>query len=165
MSYTLRGWGVPTTAILGFARYRAPFDLCRVDVVSRFEPDAFDLGHVAANLVPEVNIADAFVATRALLVALATHRIVHPDLNVKNVLLQRDRAGAVRAMVIDVDVVRIEATEPVARVMQRNVRRLMRSLHKWRVRVADTLTDAELSTFEHEALRDVSTLDARAPLP
>lgn len=165
MSQTLRAWGVPTTAILGFARYSAPLGLCRVDVVSRFEPEAFDLGHVAANLVPGIAIADALEAARRLLVSLAAHRVVHPDLNVKNILLQRDRAGALRALVIDVDVVRIESSSDEARVMARNVRRLMRSLHKWRDRVADTLTDDELSAFEHAALRDVPTRTSGAQRP
>lgn len=147
MSQALRAVGVPTTTILGFARYRAAFGLCRVDVVSRLEPDAYDLGHVTARLVPDVATAEALDATRALLVALATHRIVHPDLNVKNILLQRTRMGGLRAMVIDVDVVRIEQSATLSQVMLRNVRRLERSLHKWRVRVADTLTDAELLAF------------------
>ena len=159
MSQALRSVGVPTTAILGFARYRAAFGLCRVDVVSRLEPDAYDLGHVAAKLVPDVATAEALDATRTLLVLLATHHIVHPDLNVKNILLQRDRMGRLRAMVIDVDVVRIEKTASFSYVMLRNVRRLERSLNKWRVRVADTLTDAELIAFSQsarDAVADVS---------
>ncbi|MCC6241494.1 MAG: hypothetical protein IT353_01580 [Gemmatimonadaceae bacterium] len=150
-SQRLRTLGIPTTTVLGFARYSAGPGLCRVDVLSRFIPDAFDLGMVAAGLVPELSCDEALLATQQLLVQLARHRVIHPDVNVKNVLLTQSTHG-VHAMIIDVDVVRWEPEMDERSVMQTNLRRLTRSVKKWRRQFGCALSDNALQLFEQSAM-------------
>jgi hypothetical protein len=158
-SERLRAAGVPTPAVVAYARYPAPLGLCRVDVATRLVPDARDL---AAVLLPGEARAGAggrdeagerlragwLDATAALLAALARAGARHPDLNLKNVLLaaaplpneSRDAAGGdaalVRAWVLDVDVAALPegaATPSQARAaLDANLARLRRSLDKWR---------------------------------
>ncbi len=142
--------GIPTTTVLGFARYDAGPGLCRVDVVTRFVPDAFDLGQVVAGLVPGLSATEALNATQLLLERLAHGRVVHPDLNVKNVLLTRSTTG-VSAMVIDVDVVSITPDASFADTMQRNVQRLGRSLRKWRTQFGCDLSERDIARFLADA--------------
>jgi hypothetical protein len=155
-SERLRAAGVPTPAVVAYARYPAPLGLCRVDVATRLVPDARDL---AAVLLPGGAGAGAggrdeagerlragwLDATAALVGALARAGARHPDLNLKNVLLaaappngSRDAGGAapVRAWVLDVDVASLPAGAPTpgqARAaLDANLARLRRSLDKWR---------------------------------
>ena len=152
MSTRLRAANIPTTVVLGYARYDAWPWHCRVDVVTRFVPDACDLGMVAAGLVPGITCADALAATQRLLGQLAASGVVHPDLNVKNVLLVRAPDAALRAMVIDVDVIRWDAQRSPADTMRVNVARLTRSLRKWRLHFGCDLTEHTLERFTREAL-------------
>ena len=147
--------------MLGFARYDAGPGLCRVDVVSRFIPDAFDLGMVAAGLVPELSCAQALPATQALLVQLAQQGVVHPDLNVKNVLLTQSARGA-QAMIIDVDVVRWESHDDARAVLDANLRRLTRSAKKWRRQFGCALSDDALQQFTQST---IAALHASSPAP
>lgn len=139
--------GIPTTTILGFARYDAGVGFCRVDVVSRFVPDAHDLGAVASGTVPGITLAEALDSTRVLLRQLAAAGVVHPDLNVKNVLVTRDGRGVLTARVIDVDVVRFEPKHGTADVMRSNVNRLIRSLRKWRTHFQTDIPDALIASL------------------
>lgn len=145
-SAALRATGIPTTEVLGFARYPAAFGLCRVDVVTRLVEDAADLGMVLAGLAPLVACETAWTATQRLLVQLATHGVIHPDLNVKNVLL-RPSSDGVEALIIDVDVVRWDVNRAPADTMRANLARLLRSVRKWRERFGCDVTDARLTTF------------------
>lgn len=155
----LRTSGIGTTEVLGYALYPAGPGLRRVDVLSRWVPDAFDLGAVVSELAPDLALPQALDAVRALLVRLAHTGVVHPDLNVKNILLSRPPRSDVQAIVIDVDVVRFEpALDPEA-VMQANVARLVRSLRKWRTRTGATIPDAAVREFA------ASCLAALAPAP
>lgn len=157
MSHALRSVGIPTTEVLGFARYHAGLGLRRVDVVSRFVPDAYDLGMVAAGLVPEMQCQDALAATRVLLHQLADAGVVHPDLNVKNILLAESHHGHLTAMIIDVDVVRWDPDRSFADTMHANVSRLSRSIRKFQRHFGCDVTDAVLSSFAREALADTPT--------
>lgn len=146
-STALRDAGIPTTEVLGFARYPAALGLlCRVDVVSRYVPDAADLGMVLAGLAPFVDCETALDATQRLLLQLAAHGIVHPDLNVKNILL-RPSADGIDAMMIDVDVVQWNAERTPADTMRLNVARLTRSVKKWRTHFGCDVTDARITSF------------------
>ncbi len=159
-SLALRSAGIPTTTVLGFARYHAGFGTCRVDVVSRFVPDAFDLGMIAAALVPQIPLAAALEATLHLLQRLALAGVVHPDLNVKNVLLAPESspspAGALRALVIDVDVVQWQPQAQPHAIMERNVTRLVRSIRKWRRQFGCDVTDVTLDAFMRDAMTRVT---------
>ncbi len=157
-SEALRAIGIPTTDVLGFATYRAGFGFHRVDVISRFVADAFDLGMIAAGLVPAVGCDEALTATHALLVRLAAAGVVHPDLNVKNVLLTRGSAGALTAMIIDVDVVRLHTGLSPADTMHANVARLSRSLRKWRARFGCDISDATVEQFARTALASTTAI-------
>ena len=122
------------------------------DVVTRFLPDAFDLGMVAAGLIPEATCDEALDATRTLLVRLAACGVIHPDLNVKNVLLTRDPRRSLRALVIDVDVIRLDRARAPQATMMANIARLSRSMRKWRTHFGCNVTEAMLSAFAREAM-------------
>jgi len=160
-SSALRSVGIPTTTVLGFARYDAGLGTCRVDVVSRFVPHAFDLGMIAAALVPQITLTAALEATLHLLRRLALAGIVHPDLNVKNVLITADASisspGTLVAMVIDVDVVQWVSGALPRSIMQRNVARLVRSIRKWRTQFGCDVTDQTLATFSRAAMNSVGS--------
>lgn len=153
MSAALIAADIPTTHVLGFVRYRTWFGFCRVDVVSRFVPNAYDLGMVVAGLVPEIQCHEALAATQRLLVRLAHAGVVHPDLNVKNILLVRHPDESLTAMIIDVDVVRWRRDRNSLDTMQRNVDRLTRSLRKWHRHFGCDVTEAMLARFTNEALQ------------
>lgn len=151
-SARLRVVGIPTTEVLGYARYDAGAGLCRVDVVSRFIPDAFDLGAVSAGLVPGMTLPDALAATLTLLGQCAAAGVHHPDLNVKNVLLTRGADRRLQAMIIDVDVIHWDGARPARDTMQANVNRLTRSMKKWRTQFGADLTDATIARFAEQAM-------------
>lgn len=161
-SWTLCALGIPTSEVLGYARYEALPGLRRVDVVTRFIPNAFDLGMVAAGLAPHIEPDAALRATRELLVKMAAHGVLHPDLNVKNVLLRSRNRGGLEAMVIDVDVVRWNPTRPPIETMRANTARLLRSMRKWRVNFGCDLAEACMTAFEQEALAATPPLAATA---
>lgn len=152
--------GIPTTDVLGYALYHAPFGLARVDVVSRYVEQTADLGMVLAELAPSIDCETALDATLGLLVQLSHHGIVHPDLNVKNILLHTPIGVAPYAMVIDVDVVVIGGFTP-ARAMERNVARLVRSLHKWNRQFGCEMADARIAEFAQSALARTATPPSR----
>jgi tRNA A-37 threonylcarbamoyl transferase component Bud32 len=150
-SHALRRLGVPTTEIVGYALYRAPLGLVRVDVLTRYIPETADLGMVLAGLAPGFSPAAALNATDTLLQQLAANLVVHPDLNVKNILLRRSTADDVEAVVIDVDVVQIGGCSR-QEAMQRNVARLVRSLQKWHRQFGGSMTAADMAAFAAQAL-------------
>lgn len=150
-SRELQALGIPTTEVLGYALYDAAFGLARVDVVTRYVDDTADLGMVLAGLGPAADCEAALAATLDLLELLATHRVVHPDLNVKNILLHAPGGAPPQAMVIDVDVVHVGTLSP-ARAMERNVARLTRSLRKWKQRFGCELAEPRIAAFAAAAL-------------
>ena len=155
-SAALRAAGIPTTEVLGFARYPAAFGLCHVDVVTRYVADAADLGMVLAGLAPFVDCETALSATQRLLVQLAGHGVIHPDLNVKNILLRPTPDGS-EALIIDVDVVRWDATRAPSDTMRTNVARLTRSVRKWRTHFGCDVTDARIAAFSDAVTADLTS--------
>ena len=151
-SYALRQAGISTSEVLGFARYPAGPGLRRLDVVTRFVPDAYDLGMIAAGLAPHINATDAMNATIALLVQLASHGVIHPDLNVKNILVRHTIGQSPEAMVIDIDVVRWNAARRPVITMRANLTRLLRSMRKWRANFGCDIADERMARFERDAL-------------
>jgi len=150
-SRELHAMDIPTTEVLGYVLYDAAFGLARVDVMTRYVPDTADLGMVLAGLAPSIDCEAALTATMELLVHLAAHRVVHPDLNVKNILLHTPDDAPARAMVIDVDVAQLDAGAP-AQAMERNVARLSRSLRKWNRQFGCDLADTVITEFAAEAM-------------
>lgn len=151
-SHLLRKLGIPTSEVIGFARYHAWPGLRRVDVVSRFIPDAYDLGMIASGLAPQIDRDAALAATKELLVRLAAHGVIHPDLNVKNVLLRADRRGDVEALIIDVDVVQWNPNRPPLDTMRANTSRLIRSMRKWRTHFGCDVGESRMETLEQDCI-------------
>jgi 3-deoxy-D-manno-octulosonic acid kinase len=152
LSGALRRAGVPTTAIVGFACYPAGPGFARVDVVSRYLPDAVDLAAVLAGHAPDMDIGLALEATAELLATLARHGIVHPDLNGKNILLRPIAGGSGDALVIDVDAMSWDPSRPMRLTMARNVARLTRSLRKAQRNGESSLSEAALTAFAARVL-------------
>lgn len=155
-SRELRRLGIPTTEVLGYALYPVPLGsadvgLARVDVVTRYVDDTADLGMVLAGLAPSIECDAALDAVLTLLQSMARHSVVHPDLNVKNILLHVPPTAPARALMIDVDVVQVGSSTP-AQTMQRNVARLVRSLRKWNQRFGCDMADARIDGFAAAAL-------------
>jgi 3-deoxy-D-manno-octulosonic acid kinase len=148
----LRARGVPTPELLAYALYPAGPGMRRVDVVSRYVPDAWDFGAVLAGSAPRMSAGDVTPAVLQLLRQLADVRAVHSDLNVKNVLLVRAPNGEFSAMVLDVDVVSFRDM-PREGVMALNVRRLLRSIRKWHVRHELPLDETWLAELVHASLQ------------
>lgn len=155
-SAALRAAGIPTTEVLGFARYPAALGLCQVDVVTRFVADAADLGMVLAGLAPFVDCESALSSTQRLLMQLANHGVIHPDLNVKNILL-RPTPDGIEALIIDVDVIRWDPTRAAEDTMRANIARLTRSVRKWRTHFGCDVTDSRIAAFTAAVTADATT--------
>ena len=155
-SVTLRERGIPTPEVLAYALYPAGPGLRRVDVCTRFVHEAWDFGAVLAALAPSTTREAAEQAVLTLLRQLARAGVVHPDLNVKNILLApptgRGATGAPHiAWLLDVDIVQfLGAPAPV--IMQRNLARLTRSIRKWHDRHTLPLDERWLTEFSVRAL-------------
>ena len=161
-SAALRAAGIPSTEVLGFARTALPLWRCTVDVVSRYEPATRDLGAVLAGETdagPATTEAPAFTTDEALAAAgrllrqLTVAGVVHPDLNVKNILLRRADGGGCEALVIDVDVVRWTPHRRPQRVLAANLGRLARSMRRQRERHGCGLSPAAVTGFA-QAVRE-----------
>ena len=128
-SLRLTASGVRTPEVVAYAIYPAGA-FRRADVVTREIPGAADLAAVLA-------------AVARLLADLTSAGARHPDLNIKNILIQRSATGRTLAYVLDVD--RIWFDRPgAARVTERNIARLSRSARKWRRGGALALADTDL---------------------
>lgn len=158
-SRELHAMGIPTTEVLGYVVYDAIFGLARVDVMTLYVADTADLGMVLAGLAPSIECDAALGATLELLAKLAAHRVVHPDLNVKNILLHTPDDAPARAMVIDVDVVQVNAGSPT-QAMERNVARLTRSFRKWNRQFGCELADTYIADFAAAAMARTPQGDA-----
>ncbi len=153
-SAALRAAGIPTTEVLGYARTRLPLHWCTVDVVTRYEPDTHDLGAVLAGAAPAaLAVPEALAAVVRLLRQLTVAGVVHPDLNVKNLLLRPPAGGGgpgaspVESLLIDVDVVRWTPHRLPRRVLEANLGRLARSMRRQRERQGTGLDAAGVAAF------------------
>lgn len=158
VSVVLQARGVPTPPVVAYALYPAGPGFRRVDVASKFIPKAADFGAVLQGLAPMIAVSEATPKVVSLLHQLAAAQAVHPDLNVKNILLSRAGTDAktgssvVDAWVLDVDVVRFRELPPAA-VMVLNLRRLVRSIRKWHARHDLPLDEAWLREFQEATLQ------------
>jgi hypothetical protein len=149
-SLRLRLAGVPTPEVIAFVVYRVGPVLRRSDVVTRELTDGTDL----ASLLEQADRGDrrsrALEDAAALVAALSRAGAHHSDLNLKNILVTGIDAGgseASRAYVLDVDRIRFHIPgDPM--VLQANVKRLERSIRKWRDQRGLKVDDTEI-----EALR------------
>ena len=139
----LRAAGVPTPDVVATVVYPAGPLLRTADVATEEVAGARDLSAaLAADDAAERE--RAIETTVALLRRLDAAGARHPDLNIKKVLVAPEAGGGMAAHVIDVDRVRFTAPgDPAARAA--NVRRLARSLAKWRDRLAPGAADAAVA--------------------
>ena len=134
--------GVRTPEVVAFAVYPAGV-FRRADVVTREVPGSADLAAVLAEPRPEDQRRAVLAAVARLIADLTIAGARHPDLNIKNILIQRSATGETLAYVLDVD--RIWFDRPGAsRVTERNVARLSRSARKWRRSGALDLADTDI---------------------
>jgi len=141
-SLRLTASGVLTPEVVAYAIYPAGA-FRRADVVTREIPGAADLAAVLAEPMPDDERRAVLAAVARLLADLTSAGARHPDLNIKNILIQRSATGRTLAYVLDVD--RIWFDRPgAARVTERNIARLSRSARKWRRGGALALADTDL---------------------
>jgi 3-deoxy-D-manno-octulosonic acid kinase len=138
--------GVSTPEVVAYATYPAGAIFRRSDVATREVPGGRDLALCLDPAMPNAERAAALAATTELLRALDRAGAVHPDLNVKNVLIVAGDAGALRAFVLDVDRVTFTDSEQ-ASVGAANVRRIIRSARKLRAAGRIAISNAELDAL------------------
>lgn len=138
----LTALGVRTPEVVAFATYPAGA-FRRADVVTREIQGAADLAAILAEPISEDRRRAVLTAVAQLLAELTVAGARHPDLNIKNILLQRSATGELVAYVLDVD--RIWFDRPgSARVTERNIARLSRSARKWRRASGLDLADTDI---------------------
>jgi 3-deoxy-D-manno-octulosonic acid kinase len=124
------------------------------DLVTRLVPDARDLADVLFGAAGTDDREAACFAAGGCLRRLHDAGLRHPDLNLKNLLLQR-RAAGWTVHVIDLDRARVGAPAG-ALARRRMVRRFFRSLDKWESRTGRAVPAAErdaiLEGYEAAAL-------------
>lgn len=146
LSAALRALDIDTPRVLAAAVYPAGALFYRGDVATEHIPDSADLADRL--FTPgDVDPVEAARAAGRLVRRLHDRRVVHPDLNLRNILIQRAGA-ALRPWIIDLDRCRIVATldAPARRGM---LARLDRSWTKLEAE-HQTPQPAALSAF-HEA--------------
>jgi hypothetical protein len=126
-SIELRQRGIPTPEVLGYAVYPVAALFCRVDVAVRFLPDSRDLASIMADADDSATRA-ALTATVDLMRTMSRARVLHPDLNLRNILVARGEQGAA-AWLLDVDRVRFDRVSE-DEVWLANMARFGRSLLK-----------------------------------
>lgn len=150
MSLRLSRAGVPTPEIIAYAIYRAG-PLRRADIVTREIPAARDLGDALGDAETSAVRRAMLDSAARLLREMARAGARHPDLNVKNILLAPGVDGPSTAYVLDVDrVVFGRPDDP--RIAQANLKRLTRSLRKWREQQRLTMPDSDLTWLAAAAL-------------
>lgn len=102
VSERLRALGVRTPEVVAYVRYPAPLGFERADVATRMIEGGLDLAAVIRPLPLHRAPTGAWVrATGALLHALAAAGALHPDLNLKNVLLVPAEAPAAAPALVE----------------------------------------------------------------
>jgi 3-deoxy-D-manno-octulosonic acid kinase len=139
VSLLLRRAGVPTPAVMAYALYPVTPLLRRADIAT-LEVRGYDLGAVLANPASEESAAAWLAPVSDLLKGLTRAGAWHPDLNIKNILLAPDEAGATRAYVLDVDRIQFHLPDDPT-VRSANFNRLERSLRKWSERATMAIDD------------------------
>ena len=133
-SQWLQSKKIPTPEILAVLFYPAGCFL-RIDVVTSAIPASQDFVAFLSSRPKAVEKKSATKAIRLLFSKLHQHGILHPDLNARNILLERKNKGPWLAWLLDVDAIRMGANRNAA-IDTLNRNRLLRSLLK-RARLGD----------------------------
>jgi tRNA A-37 threonylcarbamoyl transferase component Bud32 len=154
-SLRLTRLGVPTPEMVAYATYPAGGVLRRADIATREIDGGRDLGALLASTSPGTDREASWRAVARLLARMSATGVRHPDLNAANVLLAPDENGDLDAWLLDVDRVWFDRPgDP--RVLDANLRRLLRSARKWRDQRGAQVEDREL----HDLARDARELAA-----
>lgn len=172
VGWALEEAGVPTPRHIGCAVY-ASGPWYRGDLVTELVPHSRDLATILFDPEPgagpgapfstgqaegrarpwRVEPESAMGAAGSLVRTLHEAGVVHRDLNLKNILIAADPAGAdsspgaVRALVLDLD--RATVRSPVGeRARRRMIDRFWRSARKWEERTGDVLGAGVREAFE-----------------
>lgn len=142
--------GVRTPEVLGYALYPRGGLIQRSDVCTREVPGARDLAAILTRGVADERRA-ALRLTAQLVASLSHARARHEDLNAKNILLD-----ATTGYVLDVDRVALDVPEQDA--LASNLRRLSRSLRKWRDRFRAAVSEDDIAVLETTARQALRAL-------
>lgn len=148
-SERLRSIGIPTPEVIAAAVYPAG-PIYRADLMTGYVPDASDLSRI---LFGDAGGTDPALEVRALELAgvilrqLGTEGAWHPDVNVKNLLVQK-AGGSIRVHLIDLDGFQWSRRTPPDRLAGRMHRRLLRSIAKWEARTGRKLIPAAREALE-----------------
>ncbi|HUQ19894.1 MAG TPA: lipopolysaccharide kinase InaA family protein [Gemmatimonadaceae bacterium] len=144
----LRAVGIPTPEVAAFVTYPAGAILRRSDVITR-EVGGDDLGALLTPSMSADRRANALTAAATLVASLSKAGAHHPDLNLRNILV--DRADSNHAWVLDVDRIRFHVPgDPI--VARANADRLERSLRKRRDLGEIAITDDEINALRASPL-------------
>jgi hypothetical protein len=142
-SLRLRSVGVATPELLAFVNYPAGAVLRRSDVITR-EIQGDDLGSLLAPSISSDRRHEALRAAAGLVASLSNAGAHHPDLNLRNILV--DRSQPDRAWVLDLDRIRFHVPgNPM--VVRANTDRLERSLRKRRASGEIAIEDEEIASL------------------
>lgn len=144
VSLALSRLGINTPEIVAYALYPGGL-FQRSDVCSREIPSSRDLAHVLTGEGASERGA-ALLATARLVAGLARVGARHHDLNAKNVLLTHEMA-----YVLDVD--RVTLGREPDDALNTNLKRLTRSLRKWRDHFHARISERDISELETNARR------------
>jgi len=142
--------GIPTPPLVAYASYPAIPLMTRADVLTRRIGRAQDLAELLTAREDAASKAQIFCAVSDLLVAMGRHGVHHPDLNLKNILLERVDSGW-RALLLDVDRVHFGRPEAPS-VTTANLARLARSAAKWRDRWGVPLPGHVMQKLSHDVV-------------
>ncbi len=170
VSWAARNAGIATPEVVAAAVYPVRPRLYRGDVVTRLVTGAADLARIVfgrssldADEEPtgedriDIDPALAARAAGAAIRAAIERGLVHPDLNLKNVLIRKGADG-LEAWILDLDGCRLAPPVPERRRLAM-LERFERSWHKWQRRAGPA--GAPLAAFR----AGYAGLPARPPLP
>ena len=126
-SIALRQRGIRTPDVLAYVVYPAALFLSRIDVMLSYVADSRDLATILSEGDEEEHRA-GMLAGASLIKEMSKARAVHPDLNLRNILISGKGRDAL-AWLIDVDRVQLDAHSP-EEAERANLRRFGRSFSK-----------------------------------
>lgn len=147
LGWALEERGLPTPAHIGAAVYPAgPW--YRGDLVTRYVPESRDLAAVLfpGRPVPEPEAVAALKVSGRLFRTLHDGGLVHPDLNLKNILIV-GRGPSPGARVLDLDGARLRRRVG-SRARRRMIDRFWRSGRKWSAQAGAALDPVWVDAFQ-----------------
>jgi len=145
-SVSARARGVDTPEVVACSIHTAAL-WYRADIATRFIPDSIDLADASLRGAEGIEVTAAWQAAGALLARAFDAGVVHPDLNLRNLLVQRVE-GRVKVWLLDLDRAGVQdrAVGDVAR--SRMLERLHRSRRKLETQHGARVNEDALRAFD-----------------